>query len=157
MKFVVFSLGCRVNQYEGQSLIKELENRGFEATDKLERADYYVINTCSVTGEADRKSRQTVARVLKLNPAAKVAICGCSSQNDSKPYKNKPNVTIIGGTSGKMSLIESIRSVIVQGTFVHEPSKTYEADLYGELTKTRGSIKVQDGCNNFCSYCMIPY
>lgn len=157
MKFVVFSLGCRVNQYEGQSLIKELENRGFEATDKLEKADYYVINTCSVTGEADRKSRQTVARVLKLNPAAKVAICGCSSQNDPKPYKNKPNVTIIGGTSGKMSLIDSIMSDIVQGDFVHEPPKTYEDDLYGELTKTRGYIKVQDGCNNFCSYCIIPY
>lgn len=157
MKFVVFSLGCRVNQYEGQSLIKELEKRGFEATDKLEKADYYIINTCSVTGEADRKSRQTVARVLKLNPDAKVAICGCSSQNDPKPYKNKPNVTIIGGTSGKMSLIDSIMSDIVQCDLVHEPPKSYEDDLYGEITKTRGYIKVQDGCDNFCSYCIIPY
>ena len=157
MKFVVFSLGCRVNQYEGQSLIKELEKRGFEATDKLEKADYYIINTCSVTGEADRKSRQTVARVLKLNPDAKVAICGCSSQNDPKPYKNKPNVTIIGGASGKMSLIDSIMSDIVRGDYVQELPKKYEDDLYGELTKTRGYIKVQDGCNNFCSYCIIPY
>lgn len=157
MKFVVFSLGCRVNQYEGQSLIKELESRGFEATDKLEKADYYIINTCSVTSEADRKSRQTVARVLKLNPSAKIAICGCSSQNDAKPYKNKPNVTIIGGTSKKMSIIDSIMSDIVQGDFVSEPPKKYEDDLYCELTKTRGYIKVQDGCDNFCSYCIIPY
>ncbi len=157
MKFVVFSLGCKVNQYEGRSLIKELEDRGFEATDALEKADCYIINTCSVTAEADKKSRQAVARVLKLNPQAKVVICGCSSQNDPKPYENKPNVRLISGTSGKMSLIDSIMSDIVQGNRVVKPPLVYEDDLHGELTKTRGYIKVQDGCDNFCSYCIVPY
>lgn len=157
MKFVVFSLGCKVNQYEGRSIIKELENRGFEATDALEKADCYILNTCSVTAEADKKSRQAVARVLKLNPDAKVVICGCSSQNNPKPYENKPNVRLIGGTSGKMSIIDSIMSDIVQGNIVKNPPSEYEDDLYGELTKTRGFIKVQDGCNNFCSYCIVPY
>ena len=157
MKFVVFSLGCKVNQYEGQSMIKGLEARGFEAVDSLEFADCYIINTCSVTAEADKKSRQAVSRVLKLNPDAKVVICGCSAQNDYRPYQNKPNVSIIGGTSGKMALLDSIMSGIVGLNSVKEPPLSYEDDLFGELTKTRGFIKVQDGCNNFCSYCIVPY
>ncbi len=157
MKVVVFSLGCKVNTYEGQSMIKELERRGFEASDALEFADVYIINTCSVTMEADKKSRQAVARVLKLNPNAKVLICGCSSQNNPEQYKNKPNVIVISGTSGKMSLIDSIMSDIVQVNSVKELPKIYEDDLHAELTRSRGFIKVQDGCNNFCSYCIIPY
>lgn len=157
MKFVVFSLGCRVNQYEGRSMIAELKKRGHEATDALEYADCYIINTCSVTMEADKKSRQAVARVLKLNPSARVIICGCSSQNDAKQYQNKKNVSIISGSSGKMSLIDSIMSDIIVGNIVNNPPLEYEDDLVGELTKTRGYIKVQDGCNNFCSYCIIPY
>ena len=83
MKVVVFSLGCKVNQYEGQSIIKELCSRGVDATDALEYADCYVINTCSVTGEADKKSRQAVARVLKLNPNAKVIIIKSSFEISS--------------------------------------------------------------------------
>ena len=157
MKVVVFSLGCRVNQYEGRSLINELIKRGCEASDELIPADCYIINTCSVTAEADRKSRQAVSRVLKLNPNAKVIICGCSSQNDAKPYADKPNVTVISGTSGKMSLIDSIMRDIIDLNAVKIPPLTYEDDLTAELTKTRGYIKVQDGCNNFCSYCIIPY
>ncbi len=157
MKVVVFSLGCKVNQYEGQSLVKKLRDNGVEATDALEKADCYVINTCSVTLEADKKSRQAVARVLKLNPNAKVIICGCSSQNDPKKYENKPNISVISGVSGKMSLFESIMSDIVGGNIVQNPPLIYEDDLTGELTRSRGFIKVQDGCNNFCSYCIIPY
>ncbi len=157
MKFVVFSLGCKVNQYEGRSIIAELINRGHEATDSLGFADCYIINTCSVTMEADKKSRQAVARVLKLNPNAKVVVCGCSSQNDPKRYENKPNVTIISGTSEKMSLLDSIMSDIIAGNCVKEPPTEYEDVFTCELTKTRGYIKVQDGCNNFCSYCIIPY
>ncbi len=157
MKVVVFSLGCKVNQYEGQSLIKELVSRGVDATDKLTYADCFVINTCSVTQEADKKSRQAVARVLKLNPNAKVIICGCSSQYDAKQYIDKPNVVAVSGTSGKMRLVDSIMSGIIRGEIVEKPPLEYEDDLYCELTNTRGFIKVQDGCDNFCSYCIIPY
>lgn len=155
MKFVVFTLGCRVNIYEGQSMISAIKAHGHEATDRLEWADCYIINTCSVTAEADKKSRQAVARVLRLNPQARVIICGCSSQNDKKQYENKPNVTIIGGTSGKMRLIESIMSDIVPS--MSAPPREYEDDLLPERTLTRAYIKVQDGCDRFCSYCIIPY
>lgn len=157
MRVVVFSLGCKVNQYEGQSIIKELESRGVEATDRLAYADVYVINTCSVTAEADKKSRQAVARVLKLNPNARVVICGCSSQNTPEQFESKKNITIISGTGGKMKLVDSIMSDIIRGNIVEAPPLEYEDDLYCELTKTRGYVKVQDGCNNFCSYCIIPY
>ena len=157
MKVVVFSLGCKVNTYEGQSIIKELKERGVDATDNLEYADYYVINTCSVTAEADKKSRQAIARVLKLNPEAKVLVCGCSSQNNAKLYENKPNVCQITGVGGKMDIVNSIMSGIVHPKSVENPPQIYEDDFHSELTRTRGIIKVQDGCNNFCSYCIIPY
>lgn len=90
LKVVVFSLGCKVNQYEGRAMVEKLEENGFYATDKLEPADAYIINTCSVTAEADKKSRQAVARMLKLNPNAKIYICGCSSQNNPAQYEDKP-------------------------------------------------------------------
>ena len=157
MKVVVFSLGCKVNTYEGQSIIKELKSRGVDATDNLEYADYYIINTCSVTVEADKKSRQAIARVNKLNPNAKILICGCSSQNNPKQYENKQNVCQITGVGGKMDIVNTIMSDIKHPKTVENPPKIYEDDCHCELTRTRGFIKVQDGCNNFCSYCIIPY
>lgn len=162
MKFVVFSLGCRVNIYEGQAMIKEFVARGHEATDKLEKADCYVLNTCSVTAEADKKSRQAVARALRINPNAKIAVCGCSSQNDPAAYEKKTNVFKITGVGGKMSLVDEILAALEKGeteeeTDVKPLPVEYEDDASGEVTKTRGYVKVQDGCNNFCSYCIIPY
>lgn len=162
MKFVVFSLGCRVNIYEGQAMVKEFIARGHEATDKLERADCYVLNTCSVTAEADKKSRQAVARALRINPSAKIAVCGCSSQNDPAAYEKKANVFKISGVGGKMSLVDEILNALEKGETAEETDvkplpAEYEDDASGEVTKTRGYVKIQDGCNNFCSYCIIPY
>ena len=161
MKAVVFSLGCKVNQCEGQSIISDFEELGVAATDILEFADVYVINTCSVTGEADRKSRQTVARVLKLNPNAAVYVCGCSSQNDYTAFTDKPNVRLIFGTADKSSLarriISDLSSEHAPACEVAELPKTYEESTVPEHTKTRAYVKIQDGCNNFCSYCIIPY
>ncbi|MDR0426176.1 MAG: MiaB/RimO family radical SAM methylthiotransferase [Clostridiales bacterium] len=157
MKYVVFSFGCRVNQYEGQAMIDRLIKKGHKATDKLEFADRYILNTCSVTREADKKSRQAVARCLSINPAAKVYICGCSSQNSSEPYKLKPNVVSMSGTRGKMAFLESIMSDIELGDAVSAPARVYENDLTPTLTKTRAYIKIQDGCDNYCSYCIVPH
>ncbi len=162
MKAVVFSLGCKVNQCEGQAMIAELCKRGIDATDKLEQADFYILNTCSVTGEADRKSRQTVSRVLKLNHAAKVYVCGCSSQNDAFAFSDKPNVRLISGTGGKLYLVERIlNDLSASGSgsrvIVSALPNEFEDNIFPEHTKTRSYIKVQDGCNNFCSYCIVPY
>lgn len=163
LKFVVFSLGCKVNQYEGRAMIEKIKEYGYEATDELGYADIYIINTCSVTMEADKKSRQCVSRVLKYNPDAKIYICGCSSQNDASKYMNKPNVRLIFGSFGKIKAIDSIMSDIVldikseKEKKIFSMPKEYEDDLTPELTKSRAFIKVQDGCDNFCSYCIIPY
>lgn len=143
LKVVVFSLGCKVNQYEGRAMVEKLEENGFYATDKLEPADAYIINTCSVTAEADKKSRQAVARMLKLNPNAKIYICGCSSQNNPAQYEDKPNIRMIFGSFGKISAISSIMSDIVLDD-IHKPlvnvcsmPEKYEDDLSPELTKSR--------------------
>ncbi len=161
MKFVVFSLGCRVNQYEGQSMVKKLIEYGFEATDRLEYADAYVINTCSVTSEADKKSRQAVSRVKKLNKNAKIYILGCSSQNDSKPFSEKDGVVLVGGVADKIQFVTKIvntLSVKCDKAVEISPLPTiYEDNFSPSQTRARAYIKVQDGCNNFCSYCIIPY
>lgn len=161
MKFVVFSLGCRVNQYEGQSIVKKLRQSGYEATDKLEKADAYVINTCSVTSEADKKSRQAVARVKKLNSKAKVYVLGCSSQNNAKPFCEKDGVILVSGVADKMQFVTKIIDTLSRKcdtTAQIAPLPTvYEDDFSPSLTRARAYIKVQDGCNNFCSYCIIPY
>lgn len=167
MKIVVYSLGCKVNQYEGQSIITRLTELGHTAVDTLEKADAYIINTCSVTAEADKKSRQMISKVLKLNSEARIYVCGCSSQNDKEQYESRKNVKIISGASGKMQLVDSIMSDIalkLEENSLEKPQDeilplpaTYEDNLFPALTRTRGLIKIQDGCNNFCSYCIVPY
>lgn len=155
MKISVYNLGCKVNQYESDSLIRELSIRGFEVTDELEYADYYVLNTCAVTNEAERKSRQAVGRCLNFNPNARIIVCGCASENDKNQFLSKNNVTYVSGVAGKY-LIPDILDVDGESE-VRELPKEYE-DMYSPLSmRTRSYVKVQDGCNNFCSYCLIPY
>ncbi len=161
MKFVVFSLGCKVNQVEGQSIINSLISMGHEATDRLEKADAYVVNTCAVTAEAARKSRQMLSRVRAVGDAAPVYICGCASQEDADFFLQGENVRLVTGAAGKGSLAEKIAEDLrlrASGkdlcTFL--PS-VYEDDLIPERTRTRAYIKIQDGCDNYCSYCIVPY
>ena len=147
MKAAVFTLGCKVNEVESASIIASLENMGFETSDKLCPADIYVLNTCAVTREAEKKSRQLVARARKFNPEAEIFVCGCASEKDRAAYEEK-GVAFVCGARKK----EEIISAVAQ--------KFGFADcglLFPKQTKTRAFIKIQDGCNNFCSYCIIPY
>lgn len=155
MKVAVYNLGCKVNQYESDSLIKELSKRGYEVTDELEYADYYILNTCAVTNEAERKSRQAVKRCLNFNPNARIIVCGCASQNDKAQFESKDNVTYVSGVKGKYLIPDMLD---IDGVSENdELPKEYE-DNYSPLSmRTRSYVKVQDGCNNFCSYCLIPY
>jgi len=167
MRVSVFSLGCKVNQYESDGIITELNNRGYSAFSSLEPADVYVINTCSVTAEADRKSRQSISRVQKLNPNAKIIVIGCSSQNNPTAYEEKDNIVKISGNSGKMKAVLQVMSDITSNFDDKNDCKNeaknqdlplvYEDVYFPTPTKTRGFIKIQDGCNNFCSYCIVPY
>ena len=154
MKAVIYNLGCKVNKYECDCLMHAFAQRGFEVSDKLQPADVYVINTCAVTAEAERKSRQCVARCRKFNPAARIAVTGCASQNCAAPFEKLPGVTYITGVEGKQAAVEKFAEKCVE--ILPLPAK------FGGLTdpapsRTRAFVKVQDGCDNFCSYCLIPY
>lgn len=160
MKAVVFSLGCKVNAYEGQGIIELLESMGIETYDKPQYADVYILNTCSVTSEADRKSRQAVERLKRYNRDAKILVLGCSAQNDPQRYLCKQNVTAVSGTGSKIEAVKRFMSHInsCDDRFYGTTLPTaYEDNITPAATKTRGYIKIQDGCNRFCSYCKIPY
>ncbi len=153
MKYAVLTLGCKVNKYESDALIFSLQQMGYEATDKLEEADVYVINTCAVTNEAERKSRQMLERARKFNPNAQIFVMGCASQNRPQQFEGK-GVQLIGGNAGKMKILQKLDK---SGIDLVELPKDYEDDMFSAQTKTRAYIKIQDGCNNFCTYCIIPY
>ena len=154
MKIVCYNLGCKVNQYESDGIMTKLASLGYEVSDSLEYADVYILNTCAVTGEAEKKSRQAVARCLHFNKNAKVIVCGCASQNNAKQFEEKDGVTYISGVAGKSKIPQLLEE---SGIFVEDIGNVYEPELQPDLIRTRAYVKVQDGCNNFCSYCLIPY
>ncbi len=148
MRAVVFTLGCKVNEVESAQILAELDKRGWETSDELMFADVYVLNTCAVTKEAERKSRQLVSRALKFNPEARVYVCGCASEKCAAQFE-KPGVRFIGGARDKERVIDAVAS-----DFGGEGCAVLG---YPKQVKTRAFIKIEDGCNNFCSYCVIPY
>lgn len=147
MKAVVFTLGCKVNEVESASIMSSLESMGFEVSDRLSYADIFILNTCAVTREAEKKSRQLVARAGKFNGNARIIVCGCASEKDGEAFVKK-GVTFVTGARKKQEVISAVAGI-------------YGLDdcglLFPKQTKTRAFIKIQDGCNNFCSYCVIPY
>ena len=153
MKVAVLTLGCKVNKYESDALIFELKSRGYETTDDLEEADIYIINTCAVTNEAEKKSRQMIERARKFNPNAKVYVMGCASQNRPVQFDDR-NVNVVLGTASKKKLLDMLDE---SGHKIFDLPKEYEDDLFSAQSLTRAFIKIQDGCDNFCSYCIIPY
>ncbi len=160
MKAVVFTLGCKVNDVESGSIIRGLEELGYEVSREMESADLYVINTCAVTAEAERKSRQTVGKAIKKNPSAKVIICGCASEKTPTAFLEKgATVYAVTGAKRKNRVLEIVREGFESdGLGIQiEDEKTYEEMPLPECLKTRNFVKIQDGCNRFCSYCVIPY
>lgn len=161
MKAVVYTLGCKVNDVESGSIIRGLEDMGYCVSREMETADLYVINTCAVTGEAERKSRQTVGKAIKCNPQAKIIICGCASEKNPTSFSEKGGtVYAVTGARRKNRVLE-IAAEGMMGTgctvTVGGDDGTYEEMPLPECLKTRNFVKIQDGCNRFCSYCIIPY
>jgi threonylcarbamoyladenosine tRNA methylthiotransferase MtaB len=140
-KAALHNLGCKVNAYETEAMQQLLEAAGYEIVPFSEKADVYVVNTCSVTNIADRKSRQMLHRAKKQNPDAIVVAAGCYVQTREDEAKLDPAIDIILGNDKKNELVGSIEALSLTRTAEH----------------TRAFIKVQDGCNQFCSYCIIPY
>ncbi len=155
MKAVVFTLGCKVNRYESDYIAQELAQKGYEVSDELSFADVYVLNTCAVTAEAEKKSRQAIARCRKFNEKARIFVIGCASQKNAGAFM-KDNVVYVAGTGAKYDVINRIDQTAVTVNNTDLPTEFETGTLYTP-SRTRSFIKIQDGCNNFCSYCVIPY
>ena len=168
-KAAFHNLGCKVNAYETEAMEQMLEAAGYEIVPFAPGADVYVINTCSVTNIADRKSRQMLHRAKKMNPEAVVVAAGCYVQAAGRELAEKDEaVDIVIGNDRKKELVQILDRYFQEKTTGEEPEDVYLKDLvspteYEELhisrveEHTRAFIKVQDGCNQFCSYCIIPY
>ncbi len=154
MKISMLTLGCKVNQYEAECIASMLKDAGHEVVETFVPADAYILSTCAVTNEAERKSRQMVTKLLKLNPNAKIIVCGCASQHNSKQFIEKPNVNIVLGTSRKQWIVNLLDS---KGDYTMEPTTDYETFGKPTVHRTRAFVKIEDGCDNYCSYCLIPY
>ena len=150
MKVCVLTLGCKVNKYESDSLLNIFKQKGWDVSDVLEKADAYVINTCAVTSEAEKKSRQMIARCKKFNPDAKIYVCGCAAQNNPNQFLGKAE--LIKGVAGKNKI-----ALLPSGVQIDDVPNQYQQEEFALQSRTRAYIKVQDGCNNYCSYCIIPY
>lgn len=150
----VFTLGCKTNLYESGQIIEQLNKAGHNAFHGLKYADVFVLNTCAITKEAEKKSRQLVARARKLNPDCKVIVTGCASQKDANQFSDIPNVSLIFGTGNKTRIVNELSN---DGVYVSELPSSYEEQGFARQERTRAFVKIQDGCNNFCSYCIVPY
>lgn len=160
MRAVVFTLGCKVNDVESGSIIRGLEDMGYAVSRELEKADLYVLNTCAVTAEAERKSRQAVGKMQKLNPFAKVIVCGCASEKSAMDFAEKGAYAVFGAKNKNdvLKLVENGLADEQSGVFVGlDCGRKYEEMPRPECLKTRNFVKIQDGCDRFCSYCVIPY
>ncbi len=152
-KVCLLNLGCKVNQYELDGILNSLKD-SYEVSTELENSDIYIVNTCAVTSEAEKKSRQILSKIRKVNPNAEIYICGCASQNNPEQFIDKPNVKLVLGNTKKGKISQLIGQC---GNLVEEIGLDYEDDFFATNVRTRGYVKIQDGCNNFCSYCLIPY
>ncbi len=156
MKACVFTLGCKVNEVESASVAAALEEWGAEVQTHLCPADIYVLNTCAVTREAERKSRQLVARVRRFNEHAKIFVAGCASEKDGAAFEEK-GVFYVGGARNKNALISAIARQLGREYAATVNEQGYEKLPAPLQSRTRAFVKIEDGCNNFCSYCVIPY
>lgn len=162
MKYIIYTLGCKVNQYETQAIEALLVSRGHKPCAEGEIADAVIVNTCAVTAEAGRKSRQAIHRLREENPGAVAAVLGCYSQL-SPDAVQKLGADIVYGTADRLKLIDAVEKAVATGEGEKALDKPFKRRIFEELPAgavsghTRALLKIQDGCVNFCSYCIIPY
>jgi len=162
-KVAIYTLGCKVNQYESNAIQNEFEQNGYKTVDFSEYADVYIINTCTVTGISDKKSRQILRRAKQINPNAIVCAIGCYVQVAKEDVEKIEDVDIILGTIEKKDIFKKIEEfinnkqrIVESGNIMHlMPYSEYNGIAY--TSHIRAEVKVQDGCDRFCTYCMIPY
>ncbi len=162
-KAAFYTLGCKVNQYETEAMSELFKAAGYKICDFNSHADIYIINTCTVTGMSDRKSRQIIRRAKKQNPGAFVIVTGCYAQTAPDDILKIEGVNLVLGTQDRSKIVEiyeNYRQSMLPKSCVHDIMHTHNFDnlsVSDYSDRTRAYIKVQEGCNQFCSYCIIPY
>lgn len=162
MKIAIYTLGCKVNQYETQAMEQELRRRGHEIVAFTDGADIYVVNTCSVTAVSDQKSRQMLSRARREHPDAVVAVCGCYAQTHLEDVR-KLDVDLIAGTGDRIGFLDLLEQEAACRRPMESVDRAFDRRTFEVLPagglegRTRAMLKVEDGCVNFCSYCIIPY
>lgn len=162
-KVAFYTLGCKVNQYETESIKNQLLQKGYTETSFEEKADIYIVNSCTVTSVADRKTRNMLRRAKKINPQGKVIVTGCYAQTNSKELLEMEEIDYVVGNrykKGIVNFIEDIENRTMERLKNDNIFDEYEYTEYEFATlreMSRAYVKIQDGCNNFCSYCKIPF
>lgn len=161
MKFIIETLGCKVNSYESNVMIDLLINNGFIEAKEGEIADIYIINTCTVTNNADHKSVKVIKQAIKKNSDAIIIVTGCLSQTNEAKINEIDGVDIIIGNVNKSKIVDYINNYIEEKEQIRDVvdicNVEFEQMNLNNFNKTRAFVKIQDGCNNYCSYCIIPY
>lgn len=163
MKVAFATLGCRVNIYESEAMAEKFIRDGYEVTEYDDFSDVYVINTCTVTSMGDKKSRQMIGRARRKNPDAVIAVVGCYSQVASKEVASFEGVDVVLGSRNKGDIVYWVNRARDEKRQIVEVNPILKDNIFEELSietykdRTRAFLKIQDGCNRFCSYCLIPY
>ena len=163
LKVALHNLGCKVNAYETEAMAQKLEDAGYEIVPFNEKADVYIINTCSVTNMADRKSRQMLHKAKKMNENAVVVAAGCYVQTATEKLLEDLSVDILIGNNKKKDIVLELQKYFDDNKYnknvidINATNEYEELELATVTEHTRAYIKIQDGCNQFCSYCIIPY
>lgn len=163
MKKVAFhTLGCKVNTYESNAMLKIFNEAGYQEVSFKDIADVYVINTCTVTNTGDSKSRQMIRKAIRKNPQAVICVVGCYSQIAPEEIKQIEGVGVVLGTQHRKDIVKYVNEFIETGKMVVKVDNVMNLKKFEDLNidrfkNTRAYLKIQDGCNNFCTYCIIPY
>ncbi|WP_449620607.1 tRNA (N(6)-L-threonylcarbamoyladenosine(37)-C(2))-methylthiotransferase MtaB [Robertmurraya sp. Marseille-Q9965] len=157
------TLGCKVNHYETEAIWQLFKEQGYDRTEFESTADVYVINTCTVTNTGDKKSRQVIRRAIRKNPDAVICVTGCYAQTSPAEIMAIPGVDIVVGTQDRVKMLEYIEQYKVERQPINAVGNIMKNRVYEELDvpaftdRTRASLKIQEGCNNFCTFCIIPW
>lgn len=160
MKAAFYTLGCKVNQYDTQMMSEKFINAGHEVVDFDDEADVYIVNTCTVTQVSDKKSRNMLSRIRRHNPCAVTVVCGCFSQTSPEAAAAVYGVDIVIGTRNRADILYYVNKFLKTGERIIDVESVSAIDkecITGFSEKTRAIIKIEDGCRNFCSYCLIPF
>ena len=162
MRAAFYTLGCKVNQYDTDAMAELFEAAGYTRVDFSAAADVYVINTCSVTQMSDKKSRQMISRAHALSPKAAIVVTGCYAQRAPEEVLALPGVTVVSGTKDHAKVLQAARTAAQEGAALNlvediREQREFEVVRATKENRTRATLKIQDGCDNYCTYCIIPY